>query len=97
VAKLTLLTYAYVEGMAERRAPHRRAHLALVQRWKERGELLLAGASGSPPTGAILVFDAPPERVERFAAADPYGAAGLIVERRIEPLNVVAHAPLPEY
>jgi uncharacterized protein len=92
-----MLSYEYVDGMAERRAPYRREHLALVERWKDRGELLLAGAAGEGPRGAVLIFDAPAERVERFAADDPYGAAGLVASRRIEPLNVVAHAPLPEF
>ena len=34
--------------------------------------------------------------VEAFAAADPYGQAGLVTESRIEPWTVVANRPFDE-
>lgn len=87
--ELALLTYAYVDDMAERREPHREAHLALIERMHAEGRLLVAGAVGKPPTGASISFTSR-EAAEEFAAADPYGAAGLVTESRIEPWTVVA-------
>ena len=93
--RVLLLGYEYVPDVLERRAPHREAHLAHIAEWHERGELALAGAVGDPPSGAVFVFELDdPARVEEFAAADPYVAAGLISARRIEPWSIVAHRPL---
>ncbi len=93
---LHALTYEYVPDMLERRTPHREAHLTLVGEWSEGGELVIAGALGDPPSGAFFGFDAAPERVEEFVAADPYVRAGLVVAHRIEPWTVVAHRPLDD-
>lgn len=94
VARTYALTYAYVEGMLERRAPHRDEHLAHIERWRSGG-LRIAGALGDPPTGALFVFEADDAAaLEEFAAADPYVAAGLVTDRRIEPLTLVAGDPL---
>ncbi len=93
--RLALLTYTYVENMAERREPHRAGHLELIERMCADGRLLIAGATGSPPSGGALAFsDA--EAAEEFVAADPYVAAGLVTSRSIEPYAVVASRPLPE-
>lgn len=87
--KLTALRYTYVDGMLEKRAPHRGAHLAHVAEWESRG-LLLAGALGDPPSGAFFAFEASTEDVEAFTAADPYVLAGLITAQAIEPYAVVS-------
>ena len=89
--RLLALHYAYVEDVLERRPPHREAHLAQVSEWADDGRLVIAGALGDPPHGALFAFDCSEEEVEEFAAADPYRAAGLITEHRIEPWTVVAH------
>ncbi len=84
-----LLFYDYVEDILERRAPHREAHLELVRRCHAAGEIVMAGAVGDPPTGALFVFSSP-EAAAAFARDDPYAAAGLVSDSRIEPWNVVA-------
>jgi uncharacterized protein len=85
-----LLFYEYVPDIAERRGPHREAHLALARRWKEEGRLVMAGALGDPPHGAVFVFRADgPAAAEEFVAADPYVSAGLVTAWRVEPWNVV--------
>ena len=76
--------------MLERRGPHREAHLAQAAEWEQEGKLLLVGATGDPPSGAILIFDCPSEEVERYAESDPYAVAGLIASHRIEPMAAVA-------
>lgn len=90
---LQLLTYEYVEGMAERRTPHREAHLAAIERSRAAGDLVIGGAVGDPPATGLLAFRGGPEVAEAFADDDPYVAAGLVVSRTIRPFTVVT--PLP--
>lgn len=91
--RLWALTYDYVPDILERRAPHREAHLAHVGTWHDRGELVIAGALGDPPRGALFAFDVEDSaRIDEFAAADPYVEAGLVTGRRVEPWTVVAGA-----
>lgn len=87
------LTYDVVPNFIERRAPFRDAHLRLVRDARDRGLLMLAGALGDPPDGALLVFrsdSASP--IEDFARADPYVTEGLVVRWRVRPWNVVVGA-----
>jgi uncharacterized protein YciI len=85
-----ILFYDYVENIGELRAPHREAHLARINEWRDEGKILLAGAMGRPPHGAAIVFDVDdPAEVERFAAADPYVLAELVTERRVVPIALV--------
>ena len=89
--RLLALHYEYVADILDRRAPHREAHLAHVREWEQLGRLLIAGAMGDPPHGALFAFDVADEaEVERFAENDPYVAAGLVTERRVEAWTVVA-------
>jgi uncharacterized protein len=85
-----ILFYEYVDDIVERRSAHRDAHLAWISRWRDDGKLVLAGAVGSPPHGAAIVFEVDDaSEVERFAAEDPYVAAELVTSRRIEPIALV--------
>ena len=82
--------YDVVDRFVEKRMPHREAHLGLVRAAHARGELVLAGALGDPPDGALLVFRADNADVaERFARADPYVMQGLVTGWRVRPWNVV--------
>jgi uncharacterized protein YciI len=85
------LIYDYVEDMAERRQPHREAHLGRIAQAKRSGELVNAGALGDGPDGAVIVF-APgcDSAAEQFAENDPYVVAGLVPRWRVTPWNVVA-------
>lgn len=88
--KYFALTYDVVDGFADKRMPHREAHLANVRAAHTRGELLLAGALGNPPDGALLVFRANnAETAEQFARTDPYVLQGLVTAWRVRPWNVV--------
>jgi hypothetical protein len=90
------LTYDVVDGFVDKRMQYRAAHLALVRDAHARGELLLAGALGDPPDGALLVFRAESaEAVERFAEADPYVTNGLVTKWRVRPWTVVVGAAAP--
>jgi uncharacterized protein len=86
-----ILFYEYVPNVVERRAPFRPAHLELCRRWREEGRLVMGGAIGDPPHGALIVFDVDsPNEVEEFAEADPYVLNGIVTGRRVEPWAVVA-------
>jgi uncharacterized protein len=84
------LFYDYVDNIVERRAPHRPEHLVLYGEWRADGRLVMGGAIGDPPYGALIVFDVEdPAEIEEFCAADPYVQNGLVTGRRIEPWAVV--------
>jgi uncharacterized protein YciI len=91
------LTYDVVPGFIERRAAYRDAHLRLVHEAKDRGLLLLAGALGDPPDGALLVFTAESAApAEDFARADPYVTEGLVTAWRVRPWHVVVDRAVPD-
>ena len=84
------LFYDYVPNVVEARAPFRPAHLELYRDWRERGRLVMGGALGDPPHGALIVFDVESAaEVEEFAANDPYVLNGIVTGRRVEPWAVV--------
>jgi uncharacterized protein YciI len=85
---LQLLHYEYVADIVEKRQPHREAHLELIKRYHDDDRLVMAGAVGDPPHGGLLVFRSA-EDAESFAGEDPYGVAGLVAGRRVEPWTVV--------
>lgn len=90
------LLYDVVDDYVRRRQPFRAEHLALAERFRRDGKLLLAGAF-DPPDGALLVFraDAPAE-VEAFVREDPYVRNGLVTAWRVKTWTVVVggdHSP----
>jgi hypothetical protein len=89
-----LLRYdSVVEDYANRRTPFRAEHLQMVRDAHARGEIVMAGAVGEVPSGALLVFRGESSEVaERFAAADPYVKHGLILSWRVQPWHVVVGA-----
>lgn len=85
-----LLRYEYVEGIVEKRAPHREAHLKRINTERDAGRLFVAGAVGDPPSGAAIGFSGVSrEHVEDWLAADPYVTAGLVVRYSVEPWKLV--------
>lgn len=88
-----VLFYDYIEDVVEKRAPFRPDHLALANAYRERGELLMAGAFADPVDGAAFVFTVDdPAEIEAFVAADPYVANGLVPSWRIREWTVVIGA-----
>jgi hypothetical protein len=53
-----LLFYEFGPNAAERRAPHRQAHLRAAWEAQSRGELLLGGAYADPVDGRHSCFNA---------------------------------------
>ena len=86
--RLQLLRYEYIDDMAERRAPHREAHLALIHRYHGEGRLAIAGAVGEPASTGLLAFREEAD-ARAFREEDPYVAAELVVSWTVEPWTVV--------
>jgi uncharacterized protein YciI len=85
-----LLMYEFVPDYLERRQPLRATHLALAWAAHDRGELVLAGAFADAPAGSALLFQGEtPEAAERFAQADPYVTAGLVIRWHVRPWTTV--------
>ncbi len=79
-----------VDDYVTRRAPYRAEHLRLLRDAHTRGEVLMAGAVGDTPDGAIFIFRGDtPEIAEEFVRTDPYVTNGLILSWRVQPWNVV--------
>jgi uncharacterized protein YciI len=90
VADFYVLEYDVVDDFVNRRAPFREEHLRLVRDAHAAGEIVMAGACGDPPAGALVVFRASAAEVpERFARRDPYVANGLVRQWRVKPWHVV--------
>jgi uncharacterized protein YciI len=84
------LFYDYVEDVVPKRAPFREAHLAWARAWKADGRIVMAGALGDPPYGALFVFLVDdPAQVEEFVAGDPYIEGAIVTAHRVVPWNVV--------
>jgi uncharacterized protein YciI len=85
-----LVTYHYVPEMAERRTPHREAHIAWLRAGAEAGHLVLAGALQDPVDTGVLIFQAgDAHAVRRLLVDDPYAAANLIVGTSIRQIALV--------
>ena len=83
-----VLTYDYVDDIVTKRAPFREAHLDHARAALEDERLVMAGAIGDPPHGALFVWEVR-EGIEEWVNADPYVQAGLVTAHRVEPWNVV--------
>lgn len=82
------MLYDYVSDVLERRPPHRAAHLAWLQQWRDDGRLLAAGAIGDPPAGGLFILRADAD-AQALIDGDPYVAAGIVAAARVLPWNVV--------
>lgn len=88
--KYFVLRYEVVENFGERRTPLREEHLKLVREAHARGDIVMAGAVGNPPEGALVVFRSESvSTAENFARSDPYVTRGLVTRWTVQPWNVV--------
>jgi uncharacterized protein YciI len=84
------LFYDYVENAVERREPYREDHLDWARSWKDDGRIVMAGALGDPPHGALFVFRVDdPAEVDEFVGGDPYVSGGIVTGHRVVAWNVV--------
>ncbi|CAM9605219.1 unnamed protein product [Pylaiella littoralis] len=80
--KMAAVLYTYVDGMEEKRAPHRSGHLDLLKNMSEEGSCLLGGALVEPCDGGIVLFSTP-EKAREFVDNDPYVSSGLVTKYQI--------------
>jgi uncharacterized protein YciI len=79
-----------VDDYVQRRAMFRAEHLGKLRELHARGEVLMGGAVGETPDGAIIVFKSDtPATAEAFAKSDPYVTNGLVLSWRVQPWHVV--------
>ena len=84
------LIYDVGDDFVSRRQPFRPVHLEAVTAAHARGDIVMAGAIGDPPAGALLIFRGDgPQAAEAFATADPYVVQGLVTKWRVLPWTVV--------
>lgn len=84
------LIYETVDDYVARRAEFREQHLRIARGWRERGDLVLAGAFDDPVDRALLVFRVEDKsKVEEFARKDPYVVNGLVRKWEVRPWKVV--------
>ncbi|PCD03177.1 hypothetical protein COC42_01785 [Sphingomonas spermidinifaciens] len=86
-----LLRYRFAPDYLERRATFRAEHLGIAWEAADAGTLILGGAAGDPPDEGLLVFTTR-EAAEAFAGADPYVAAGLVLDWTLKPWTTVVGA-----
>jgi hypothetical protein len=80
----------FVENVAEKRAPHREAHLAHLRELHEGGKLVLGGALMDPMDQGMLVMRAESrEEIEKILAEDAYAKNGIWTKIVIREWNVV--------
>ena len=88
--KYYALIYETVDDYVARRAEFREMHLRVAREWRERGDLVLAGAFDDPVDRALLVFCVDDKsKVEDFARKDPYVVSGLVKKWEVRPWKVV--------
>ena len=88
----SLLSYAYVPDILEKRGPYRAEHIAAAKAAVAAGKMAMAGATGDPVSGALFIWapGVPKSEIEAFAAGDPYVKAGLVPSWTVQPYMVVA-------
>ncbi|CAG9332030.1 unnamed protein product [Blepharisma stoltei] len=84
-----LLTYKYVEGMVDKRAPYRDAHIAHARAYEPRG-LVLIGALQNPIDTGVLLFEGEEKMIKDYAQNDPYVVNRLVTDYTIREITIVA-------
>jgi uncharacterized protein len=86
--KVYVLQYTYVEGMLEKRVPHRTSHLSFTESYIADKYLVAGGAFVPEVDQGMLLFKSKKSIVENFARNDPYVVNGLIREYKIREWSV---------
>lgn len=86
------LEYTYVPNMAEKRVPHRPAHLDYTKSYIQNKTLIAGGAFVPELEAGLLIFKAKRSVVEEYAKGDPYVTKGLVTEYKIREWNIAVGA-----
>ena len=93
------LRYTYVDGMIDKRTPHRPGHISLAKEFSANGYLIAGGAYNTTPspTGGLFIFKSTKSVVEDFVKKDPYNEAKLLTSVEIDEYNLVVGDILNKY
>jgi hypothetical protein len=83
-----VLNYVFVDNMAEKRGPHRAAHLAHARAAAANGDLLLGGAFEDMEHGMLLFQSW--AAAEKFGMTDPYVLNDLVPHFGVRVLSAAA-------
>lgn len=91
--KITVLEYAYIPDVLEKRGPYRAGHLELAQSLIAQDRCLAGGpfaesGSNSNPAGAYFWFTSE-EAAKEFVSKDPYVTNGIVTGHKIYEWSVV--------
>lgn len=88
--KITVLEYAYIPDVLEKRGPYRAEHLELAQSLIAQDRCLAGGpfTDGGNPAGAYFWFTSD-EAAREFVSKDPYAANGIVTGHKIYEWSVV--------
>ena len=65
----------------------------MVKESHQKGDIVMAGALGTPPEQAMIIFRVTDmATVENFARTDPYVLNGVVKSWKVKPWNVVVGA-----
>jgi uncharacterized protein len=79
----------YVEGAAEKRAPHRAEHLERVEKLLAEGAMLVGGALDDMSASVIVLDVANEEAAIAVIESDVYWRAGIWTDYKVRKLNRV--------
>ena len=82
-----ILTYNYVEGILEKRAPYREAHLKLANDLVKEGKMLCAGPYADS-SGAMFIFTKSQSDAIEFIEKDSYVLNNLVPSYEIKQWTV---------
>ena len=86
--KLFVLTYEYVDNVAEKRAPLRASHLNYAKEMVSKG-ILVAGGAFNPLTHGMLIVNGTRDDAEKLAKGDPYVVGKIVKGYDIKEWTVV--------
>jgi len=87
-----VLLYESADDVASRVPPHLPAHLARIEQFGARGEIIMIGVFGDPQRqGAMGIFPTR-EAAEAFVAGDPFMLNGVIKSCEIREWNEILAA-----
>ncbi|CAM9408960.1 unnamed protein product [Choristocarpus tenellus] len=81
-AKIAALVYSFVDGMLEKRTPHRSEHLDLLNKMTNDGTCLMGGAFADPCDGSVVFFSSR-DKAQEFLESDPYFRYDLVTSYQI--------------
>lgn len=84
----TLMFYETTPEAMPKALEHFAAHRARLDEFHARGTLLMAGAYGMPPVGALGIFTSR-EAAEEFSKEDPFVVHGVVSKVTIQDWNEV--------